>query len=241
MRVEIAVQDARGAGIAYDAGAVRAELCVALQLGGLTPSAGLIRQVRSTVPELPVHILVRPRPGGFAYSPAELDVMAADISDADEAGAAGVVLGALTAAGKVDSAVLQTLLQAGPGLEYTFHRAIDQTESPVAALEVIAGLGFCRVLTSGGSPTAVAGLPVLQAMAATTHDLTILAGGGVVPDDFPHLAAAGIREVHLSAKAVHRPTGTGVPLSADDDGGNSYQVTDPVRVAAAIERAARLP
>ena len=40
--VEIAVQDSRGARIALDAGAARVELCQALELGGLTPSAGLI-------------------------------------------------------------------------------------------------------------------------------------------------------------------------------------------------------
>ncbi|WP_268236938.1 copper homeostasis protein CutC [Agromyces bauzanensis] len=40
--VEIAVQDVAGVRIALEAGAARVELCQALALGGLTPSAGPI-------------------------------------------------------------------------------------------------------------------------------------------------------------------------------------------------------
>lgn len=44
--LEIAVQDAVGARIAFDAGADRVELCQALSsTGGLTPSAGTIEAV----------------------------------------------------------------------------------------------------------------------------------------------------------------------------------------------------
>lgn len=45
---------------------------------------------------------MRPRPGGFTYTPAELDVMVEDIAALKAAGVAGVVLGCLTAAGEVD-------------------------------------------------------------------------------------------------------------------------------------------
>ncbi|WP_024476556.1 copper homeostasis protein CutC [Arthrobacter sp. CAL618] len=240
MRVEIAVQDTAGAAIAYDAGAVRSELCVALPLGGLTPSVGLIRQIRTTVPGLPLHVLIRPRPGGFVYSPAELELMAGDISAAADEGAVGIVVGVLTGSGGVDAGAVRALRQAAPGLEYTFHRAIDHTPSPLAALDAIAAAGFTRVLTSGGAPTAGQGIAALQSMAAAGSGLTILAGGGVTIGDLPALAAAGISEVHLSAKSVHRPSGSGVPLGASDTEGASYQVTDPVLVAAVIDQATRL-
>ncbi|MBG6180046.1 copper homeostasis protein CutC [Arthrobacter sp. CAN_A1] len=237
MRVEIAVQDAAGAAIAYNAGAVRAELCVGLPLGGLTPSIGLIRQLRSTVPALPLQVLVRPRPGGFRYSPWELDLMADDISAAAAEGVAGIVVGVLTEAGMVDADAIRALRQVAPELEYTFHRAIDHTPAPLGSLDLIADAGFVRILTSGGAPTAGQGIATLRAMAAAGNGLTILAGGGVVPDDLPQLAAAGITEVHLSAKATHHPSGAGVPLGVADTEGNSYQVTDPQLVTAVIQQA----
>lgn len=43
MRLEIAVQDVPGAQLAAAHGAARIELCCVLQLGGLTPSQGLVR------------------------------------------------------------------------------------------------------------------------------------------------------------------------------------------------------
>lgn len=240
MRVEVAVQDTAGAAIAYDAGAARVELCVALPLGGLTPSVGLIRQIRSAVPRLPVQVLIRPRPGGFVYSPSELDLMAHDISAAADEGVAGIVVGALTATGSVDARAISTLRQVAPRLEYTFHRAIDHTPSPLGALEAIADAGFTRVLTSGGAPTVGQGVAVLRSMAAAGSGLTILAGGGVTLADLSPLAAAGVSEVHLSAKSMHHPSGAGVPLGASDTEGNSYQVTDPAQVAAVVEQATRL-
>ncbi|WP_026552247.1 copper homeostasis protein CutC [Arthrobacter sp. H20] len=237
MRVEIAVQDTTGAAIAHDAGAVRAELCVGLPLGGLTPSIGLIRQIRSAVPGLPLHVLIRPRPGGFSYSPMELELMTSDISAAGAEGVAGIVVGVLTGSGTVDAGAIGTLRQAAPDLEFTFHRAIDHTPSPLASLDAIADAGFSRVLTSGGAPAAGQGVPALTAMAAAGSGLTILAGGGVLLEDLRPLASAGITEVHLSAKMTHRPSGAGVPLGSSDIGGASYQVTDPLQVAAVIEQA----
>ncbi len=50
-------------------GCDRIELCSALALGGLTPSAGLVAEVLAlAVPAgVPVRAMVRPRAGGFDY------------------------------------------------------------------------------------------------------------------------------------------------------------------------------
>ena len=76
-------------------GAQRLELCGALVLGGLTPSIGLVEQVVAAV-EVPVMVMVRPRAGGFCYSPDELDSMQRDAVRMLEAGADGIVFGCLT-------------------------------------------------------------------------------------------------------------------------------------------------
>ena len=51
---------------AKEGGAHRIELCSGLSDGGLTPSHGLVRSVVECS-GLPVHVLLRPRGGGFLY------------------------------------------------------------------------------------------------------------------------------------------------------------------------------
>ena len=48
---------------AVEGGAERIELCSALPLDGLTPSIGLLKEVREMFPQLKVHVLIRPREG----------------------------------------------------------------------------------------------------------------------------------------------------------------------------------
>ncbi|HLS74700.1 MAG TPA: copper homeostasis protein CutC, partial [Actinomycetaceae bacterium] len=100
MQLEVAVQDPAGAATARDAGADRVELCAALDLGGLTPSIAMVEAVVAT--GIPVHVLVRPRAGGFRYSATEVSLMVRDIEAIVDTGAAGVVIGALTADDTLD-------------------------------------------------------------------------------------------------------------------------------------------
>ena len=86
--LEIAVQDAAGARIARSEGAERVELCSALSTGGLTPSVGILRTTIEV--GLPVHVLIRPRPGGYVYDATEVEAMVADIVCSMELGAQGV-------------------------------------------------------------------------------------------------------------------------------------------------------
>lgn len=85
--LEIRVEDVAGVRAALTGGADRLELCSALDLGGLTPSPGLMRHAVAT--GLPVMVMIRPRAGDFIWSPDEVAVMQADIDAARRAGAAG--------------------------------------------------------------------------------------------------------------------------------------------------------
>ncbi|WP_338403814.1 copper homeostasis protein CutC [Cellulosimicrobium arenosum] len=249
--LELAVQDPAGVGVAADVGARRVELCVALgATGGLTPSAGLLDAaldvaraagVERGAPAVEVHVLVRPRPGGFTYDAVDLDLQVRDVRSAVAAGARGVVVGALDAAGRVDVAAVRALVDAAAGNEVTFHRALDVVTDPVEALDLLVDLGVARVLTSGGAPRSVDGLDRLRALATHAHDalegrIQVMAGGGVRPQDVGALVAAGVDAVHLSAKrTVHDDAGPG----GGGDGG--FEVTDPgiaVVARAALDAAA---
>ncbi|ROQ65788.1 copper homeostasis protein [Streptomyces sp. 840.1] len=237
--LEIAVTSPAGARAARENGADRVELCSALELGGLTPSAALVEAVAAQ--GLPVQVLVRCRPGDFVHDAQEVALMAAEVRSVIASGAAGVVIGALTADGALDTDAVTRLAEAARGagrpVDITLHRAVDQSADPVATAALLADLGLTRVLTSGGAPAAADGLETIAAMAAAAPGVQVMAGGGVRLADIPALLSAGVASVHLSAKtrAPRRPGGTWVPLGA---GGASAEqdthfVTDPEVVAGA--------
>ncbi|GIT79448.1 copper homeostasis protein CutC [Leifsonia sp. LS1] len=235
--VEIAVQDVPGVRIALAEGADRVELCSALGLGGLTPSAGVLRAAVEAAEEASragfVHVLVRPRGGGFVYDEDELATTVADIRFAREVGASGVVVGALDEAGRVDRPAVERFVAAADGLEVTFHRALDIVADPMSALEALSGLGVTRVLSSGGAPRSIEGVEVLTALVERGEGrVQVMAGGGVRVEDIPALAAAGVAAVHLSA----RDTVQGAP-SGPGGGDAAYDITDPTTVRAAVAAA----
>lgn len=227
--LEIAVQDVSGALAAVAAGADRLELCSALAAtGGLTPSAGLLAAVVEAVP-VGVHVLVRPRPGGFVYADDEVEVQVRDVRAAVAAGAAGVVVGALDPGGGVDARALARLVGAAGGREVTFHRALDTVADPGPVLDTLVGLGVRRVLTSGGAARAADGTTRLAATVAhAAGRVEVMAGGGVRPDDAAALLALGVDAVHLSAS--RHVAGDGGPGGG---GGDGWTTTDPSLVAAA--------
>lgn len=225
MKLEIVAVGVQGATVAAEEGADRIELCSALELGGLTPSQGLMDAAQEAVAgRLEIHPLVRSRPGDFLYSAAELDTMAREIRFLLTQGADGVVVGVLTAIGDIDVQATRRLADAArvtnPKAQLTFHRAIDQTPDPAAAVEQLVELGFTRVLTSGGAPTVGAGLATLGRMAQRAAGrLEVMAGGGLALDDIPALHAAGLSAVHLSAKST---------VSTRKSRDNSVETPDPL-------------
>lgn len=235
--VEIAVQDVAGVRVALAEGADRVELCVALGLGGLTPSAGLVAKAVEEATEAGrsgfVHVLVRPRGGGFVYDADELETTLADIRFARQAGAGGVVVGALDSAGRLDREAIARFVEAAGGLELTFHRAFDTVADPETAADVLVELGVTRVLTSGGAPRSIDGVDTLRTLAQRVGArLQVMAGGGVRVQDIPALTGAGVDAVHLSA----RQTVAGAP-SGPGGGDARYDITDPVAVREAVAAA----
>ncbi|WP_402469790.1 copper homeostasis protein CutC [Isoptericola aurantiacus] len=241
--LELAVQDVAGVDVAASVGARRVELCAALgATGGMTPGPGLLAAAVERAHGLPaaasgrpveVHVLVRPRPGGFVLVDGDLDVQVREVAAAVAAGARGVVVGALTATGEIDAVAVRALVAAADGVEVTFHRAFDQLADPLAGLDVLAAAGVRRVLTSGGAARCAEGVDQLRACAAHARGplagaVQIMAGGGVRVGDIASLRSAGVDAVHLSAKRT-----------VSDDGGpggggeSGYEVTDPQVAAAA--------
>ena len=200
VRLEVCVDTAEGLAQAVAGGAERIELCAALALGGLTPSAGLIGLAAEC--GVPVVAMIRPRAGDFVWSKAEVGMMEVEIGAVRAAGLAGVVLGASLPDGRLDGTVLRRLVAAAVGMELVLHRCIDLTPDMAVALEEAVGLGFDRILTSGGELTAEAGAARIAALVAQAAGrITVMPGSGVTPGNAALLKGLGITEIHASCSA----------------------------------------
>lgn len=180
-------------------GAGRVELCDCIEVGGVTPSPGLIHDAVAT--GICVNVLVRPRGGDFVYNSEEVERMKESIALCRELGVHGVVIGALTPDGNVDMDVMRELMEsasAGRRLSVTFHRAFDEASDPFVAFEDIISLGCDRLLTSGQKPTAPEGRILIRELARRADGrIIVMPGSGVTPDNVEGLAAwCGVSECH---------------------------------------------
>ncbi|MEV3924452.1 copper homeostasis protein CutC [Actinomadura coerulea] len=209
---EICIDSVAGAVAAEKAGAHRVELCAALFDGGLTPTLGTVRAALAAVSSIRVHVIIRPRGGDFIFDEHEVAAMEHDVALVREAGAHGVVIGALTPEGTVDRPVVERLMAAAGGLPVTFHRAFDMAADPFGTLDVLAGLGVARVLTSGQDASALEGAPLIAELVRHAGDrVIVMPGGGVTDRNVARVVAeTGAREIHFAAlseepsPAVHR-------------------------------------
>jgi copper homeostasis protein len=203
MILEICVDSVESATAAECGGAQRVELCSNLLEGGITPSAGLITIVRRCV-SIDLFVMIRPRGGDFTYTGEELEIMREDIRQARDLGADGMVLGILDEHARVDVERTRELIDLAHPLPVTFHRAVDMTPNPEAALGDVLKTGAARVLTSGGAPNAMRGLPALSRMVrAAGERMAVMAGGGLSIETLPRVAeATGASEFHASLRTA---------------------------------------
>lgn len=200
--LEICVDDAAGIEAARVGGADRIELCAALGLGGLTPSAGLIALAAEC--GVPTMAMIRPRAGDFVWTRPEQRAMCAEIDAMRNAGLAGVVIGASLPDGRLDAAALAEMVAQAEGLDITLHRAIDLVPDVLEAMSLCQRLGIKRVLSSGGAKAAELGLERLVAMAQS--GITVMPGGGINSGNLAGFAAKlPLREIHASASVLLPP------------------------------------
>ncbi|ETE66835.1 Copper homeostasis protein cutC-like protein [Ophiophagus hannah] len=183
--MEVCVDSVESAINAERGGAGRLELCANLMEGGTTPSIGLLQVVKQCT-RIPIFVMIRPRGGDFLYSDRETEVMKADIQLVKQYGADGLVFGALTEDGYVDTELCTALLAASRPLPVTFHR------------------GFERVLTSGCDSSALEGLPLIKRLIEQAKGrIIIVPGGGITERNLQRiLEGSGASEFHCSARSA---------------------------------------
>jgi copper homeostasis protein len=199
--LEVCVDSPQGLAAAIAGGAGRIELCSALELGGLTPVAGLIKAAAAA--PIPVYAMIRPHAGPFLFDEADEEAMMADIDAVRAFGLAGVVIGANRLDGRLDVPLISRLMAHADGLGSTLHRAFDLVPDADAALEQAIELGCERILTSGCVPKAIDGLETLGRLSRKAAGrISIMPGSGVRPGNVAEiLRATGASEVHASCSA----------------------------------------
>ncbi len=162
MKKESCLETIKEAILAERNGADRIELCADLDNDGLTPTEELIVQVMEKV-NIPIRVMIRPRPGDFIYSKEEIEQMKRSILFCKKIKVEGVVLGILKENKTVDVENTKKLADLSFPLKVTFHKAIDVTPNIYEAIESISNIKtISSVLTSGGQATAKDGSMVLQ-------------------------------------------------------------------------------
>ena len=176
---ELCAESVQACEAARAGGADRIELCSSLDEGGLTPSHGFIVEAMERS-GLPLHVMLRPRAGGFVYTDEEFAVMRRDLKHLRQLGVSGAVLGILHADSTVDVERTTQLVQLAGPLEVTFHRAFDALTDLPQGLEDVVATGCKRILTSGGEEDAVTGAEVLsRLLKQAAGRIQIAVGGGL--------------------------------------------------------------
>ncbi len=209
LEIEICIEQIHTARIAGEYDVQRVELCSALDMGGLTPSFGLI-EACSMVDNIQVFAMIRPRAGNFVYDKQEVNIMARDIRAAKNAGADGVVFGCLLPDNQLDLKSTQYLFDIARSLDLgtTFHRAFDFVPSPQVTLNQLIDIGMDRILTSGTKARAIEGEEVIKKLVKLSEGrIDIMAGSGVNAQNAAQLVDTGVQAIHFTARK---------PLSLED-------------------------
>ena len=201
-------QLANNISMASNLGAKRFELCSNLHLGGLTPTVKAIDYaVKSLTNNAELVVMIRPETGNFIVSTECHQVMQEQITMAANAGAHGVVFGAVKH-GELDLEVTRSLVATAKqhDLMVTFHRAFDTLTNPLCALDKLISLGVDHILTAGtpwqSGQNAVDGLNQLNTyLAHSANQIEIVMGGGVTLENAE--AIWQLIKNHSANAAVH--------------------------------------
>lgn len=185
---------------ALQAGVERIELCDNLDVGGITPSYGVIEEAAKYVAEskTTLAVMIRPRGGNFVYNSHELKIIETDTLKAVEAGAQNIVFGALTPDNEIDTDALETVSIAAQGLPITFHMAFDEVTDQEKAIDQLVEFGVDKILTHGGPLDQPLNTDKLKSIIDYAKGkINIIIGGGVNAENFENLAQlTGTNYVH---------------------------------------------
>jgi copper homeostasis protein len=193
--VEDAVEAEKG-------GANRLEVISRFDLGGLTPSLDLVREIKDKV-SIPLRVMLRENTGYEIKDGAEIKTLCFAARELNKIGVDGVVLGFLNRA-DIDIETSRRVLDAAPDLNATFHHAFEDTVNKFAAIRRLKELPqIDRILSHGGDGTPADRAVRLAGYGMTAMpEIAIIAGGRVNADAIQILRSeTAISEFHVGSAA----------------------------------------
>jgi copper homeostasis protein len=192
--VEDAIEASRG-------GAHRLEVISHFELGGLTPSLDLVREISNLV-DLPLRVMLRESEGYEVQGKTEVERLCAMARELNALKVDGIVLGFLRA-GRIDLDLTSRVLACAPDLRATFHHAVEASSDPLAAIQEVKTIPQVdRILVSGNGALSMQIDNLARYDKAASPEITVLAGGGLDAAKIASIrAATRIREFHVGRAA----------------------------------------
>lgn len=200
--LEVIVTSVEEAREAERGGAGRLEVVRDLAHDGLTPGLDTVRAVCAAA-SIPVRAMLRATPAHEVRDARTLEALGRLAAALAALPIDGLVVG-FVRAGRVDPEAMRTVLAQVPACRVTFHRAIETTDDPLAAIDDLRRLRRVdRVLWSGGSgdwPTRRTRLA--EAARRGAPGIGVIVGGGLTREGLLVLRdGPGLREFHVGRAA----------------------------------------
>jgi copper homeostasis protein len=194
-------------------GADRLEVISHYEVGGLTPSIEMVREIAAKV-KLPLRLMLRESEAFEVSDESEIERLCDLAREFAKLDVDGLVLGFLKH-GWIDHLLVAKVLACAPNLKATFHRAFEELADPLGAItELKRHCQIDRILTSGGPaswPDKVEDFARWQQSALP--EIQILIGGGTDAAVIELLKPAGIREFHIGRAVREGENLNGVVLA----------------------------
>lgn len=207
--LEVAVLSDRDVAGAVEGGADRLLLAVPRpdDVVGTSPDLAVASPVLRESP-VPVRVALRLN-DGYTTTGGEFTRLVGLAEEYLALGAEGVCFGFLDADLEVDTGTCRALAEALPGVPWTFSRAVDATLDARRSWRRLLDLPGLSAVSSGGSPRGLTqGYDDLLALAEASPSVAalLMPSGGLVAEQVPWLARAGVRQLQIDEQA--RPGGS---------------------------------
>lgn len=203
IKLELCVENYDSAKFARDVGFDSIEVNSALELGGLSPTGGLLDQV-AKLAGIEKNIMIRNRPRGFSYTETEYSEMLNELNYILKKDIDGVVFGFLNDDFTINKKRTKEFVKLihDSDKKAIYHRAFDNVVDPYAALELLIELGVDRILTSGQKESCLDGEYLLKELVDRAENrIEIVAASGVKSDNIERIInKTGTRYLHGSFK-----------------------------------------
>jgi copper homeostasis protein len=188
--LEIIACSLEDAAAAAQGGADRLELCVRLDVDGLTPPVDMVAAITAQV-AIPVRVMIR-------TETQDLAVLRQQVQEMSALPIQGIVLGLLDNRGRLDFTAMDRVLDAAPAhWAWTLHHAFDAARGPLERkLALVMAHGRADRILHPARPAELAKL-VLQA----GEGIRIVAGGGLTAANLSSVISSGCREFHFGSAA----------------------------------------